>query len=268
MGHVDVRAAIASLASLSDVQLGQAIGSPKARTAVRFGLYGALRAEQRAIAEAACASPTEVAATLAQAQSVFRDLEALLLGRDDALLDSARDGEWSLRDLLRHLIAVELRYCAQIVYSAERPQGEPIAIPDVRLPCDRLAPPEQEFGETRSAGLTATLELFDLARTRSDETLSRLSTTDLGRPSNWGSHRVDVRTRLHQIAAHIVEGTVQAERMLGQAEPFSEARAVVRRIWRARGLHERSSSSAVLAGLDSELVALVTGGVTGSRRAE
>lgn len=235
---------------------------------MRFRLYAALRAEQRAVAEAAGAGPTEVAATLAQAQSAFRDLEALLLGRDDALLDSARDGEWSLRDLLRHLIAVELRYCAQAVYSAERPDGDPIAIPEVRLPCDRLAPPEPEFGATRSAGLAATLGLFDLARTRSDETLSRLSTTGLERPSNWGSLRVDVRTRLHQIAAHIVEGTVQAEKMLAQAEPFSEARAVVRRIWRARGLHERSSSSAILARLDAELVALVASGATGSWRAE
>ncbi len=264
---MDVRAAIASLASLGDAQLDRDVGSSKTRAAVRFRLYGALRAEQRAIAEAAGAGPTEVAATLAQAQSAFRDLEALLLGRNDALLNSAREGEWSLRDLLRHLIAVELRYCAQAVYSAERPDGDPIAIPAVRLPCDRLAPPDQEFGATRSAGLAAALGLFDLARTRSDETLSRLSTADLERPSDWGSLRVDVRTRLHQIAAHIVEGTVQAEKMLAGTEPFSEARAIARRIWRARGLHERSSSSAILAHLDAELIALgqlARSGATGS----
>ncbi len=265
---MNVRAAIASLASLGDAHLDREVGPSEAMAAVRFRLYGALRAEQRAIAEVASAGPTEVVAILAQAQSAFRDLEALLLGRDDALLDSARENEWSLRDLLRHLIAVEFRYCAQVVYSAERGEREPIAIPEVRLPCDRLAPPEREFGATRSAGLAAVLGLFDLARTRSDKTLSRLSTTDLERPSDWGSLRVDVRTRLHQIAAHIVEGTVQAEKMLTQVEPFREARAIVRRIWRARGLHERSNSSAALAHLDAELIALGQLSSGGLREAE
>ncbi len=160
------------------------------------------------------------------------------------------------QDLLRHLIAAELRYAEQAVYSAGRRDGDPIPIPEARLPCDRLAPPEHKFGETRSAGFAAVLALFELARARSDEQLGSLGPAVLERPSDWGTLRVDVRTRLHQIAAHIVEGTVQAEKMLALTAPFSEARAIVRHIWRARGRHERSSSPATLAALDAELIAL------------
>jgi len=254
---VNVRAAIASLDSLGDAQLHRDVGLPGTRVTLQFRLYGALRAEQRTITEAASRDhPAEPVMILAQAQSAFRELEALLLGREDTLLDSARDGDWSLRDLLRHLIAVELRYAEQAVYSAGRREGDPIPIPEARLPGDRLAPPEQEFGETRSAGFAAVLALFELARARSDEQLSRLGPAVLGRPSDWGTLRVDVRTRLHQIAAHIVEGTVQAEKMLAPTAPFSEARAIVRHIWRARGRHERGSSNAILADLDTELIAI------------
>jgi DinB family protein len=249
--------AIATLASLRDEQLRRQLEPGRGPVQVR--LYASLRSEQRLVVSAVTdGRVAEVPTILTQAQSAFRDLEALLMGHDDALLDSIKDGDWSLRDLLRHLIATELRYAEQVMYSAERGETDPIRIPEERLPCDRLAPPESEFGSTTSAGLSVILRLFETARARSDERLSRLSRDVLDRPSDWGSLRVDIRVRLHQIAVHIVEGTIQTEKMLGPAEQFMEARAIVRRIWRARGLHERSSPAAAVAELDAEIIALAT----------
>ena len=254
---VDTCVAIATLASLRDEQLRRQL--EPGQGAVHLRLYALLRSEQRlAVSAATDGHLAEVPAILTQAQSAFRDLEALLIGRDDALLDAVKDGDWSLRDLLRHLIATELRYAEQVMYSAERGDTDPIRIPEERLPCDRLAPPENEFGSTTSGGLSVILALFETARARSDERLSRLSRHVLDRPSDWGSLRVDVRTRLHQIAAHIVEGTIQTEKILGPAEKFMEARAIVRRIWRARGLHEHSSPAGAVAELDAEIIALAT----------
>src|SRR5438067_5675621 len=148
----------------------------------RDTLYGLLRREQ-AIAASAQPSRSEVSRILDFAQAAHGDVVGVLVGREDRLLDSARDGEWSLRDVLRHAIAVELRYAAQVEYSASRADTEPIQIPPAFLPCDRLSPPESEFGLSRSGGVLELLRLLGNARTSTDARLARLPDAVLGRPS-------------------------------------------------------------------------------------
>ena len=223
----------------------------------QFLLYAALRREQRAELNADGAAPSEAARILALAQSSYRGLEALLAGKDVRLIDDARDGEWSLRDLLRHAIATELRYREQVRYSAGREEGQPLAIPADRLPCDRLNPPDPEFAPSRTGGMDEALELLRRARERSDLALADLATASLGRPSLWGESQVDVRERLHQMAVHLTEVTLQAEKMLSAADQIDgEARRIVRRIWETRGRHERASPPDLLADLDGRLEAI------------
>lgn len=235
--------ALEALVRLSDRDLHRRIaGFP-----LQFHLYAALRREQRAIVAARAVE--EPSAILGFARSAYDELSALLTGRE--VLDSARDGDWTLRDLLRHAIAVELRYAEQVAWSIARRDHEPIAIPDARLPCDRLAPPEPEFAEAKTGDISRVLELLGKARARTDERLAGVASNALIRPSLWGSAEIDVRERLHQIGVHIVEVLIQAEKMLGEQE--SEVRRIARRIAAARGLHEGTSDEATLAGLDSRI---------------
>jgi hypothetical protein len=240
--------------ALPDAALARRAGDASGPT-IQFLLYGALRREQAA-AVAAVTSDEEPPRILAFAQSAFEDLNALLVGRPPGIADAARDGEWTLRDLLRHAIAVELRYREQVLYSARRAADDPVAIPDALLPCDRLSPPEPEYRDTRDAPVGRALELFSQARRTTDERLRDLTSADLARPTLWGSSEVDVRERMHQIGVHIVEVVIQTEKMLDPAHVPPEARRIVRRIAATRGLHERTSDASSLATLDAELSAI------------
>lgn len=238
-------AVLASLAALSDDALDRRVdGYP-----IQFHLYAALRREQRAVIATSRAEQSEADLILSFARSALADLVALLVGR--SVIDTARDGDWTLRDLLRHAIAVELRYCEQVLWSAHRSDDEPLAIPAERLPCDRLAPPLPEFTDARTGDIRRVLDLLAGARARTDARLASLSPAALDRPSLWGSARIDVRERIHQISAHLVEVVVQAEKMLGARDP--EARRVVRRIAAIRGFHEGLSDPMDIAGLDGQL---------------
>src|SRR5436309_3744533 len=203
----------------------------------RDTLYGLLRREQ-AIAASAQPSRSEVSRILDFAQAAYGDLVGILVGRDDRLLDSARDGEWSLRDVMRHAIAVELRYAAQVEYSATRAESDPVGIPPGLLPCDRLSPPEPEFAHSRDGGILKLLELLGAARAGTDARLAKVPDSALTRASLWGTMNLDVRMRLHQIAAHLTETAIQVEKIIGYG---GELRAILRRCCITRGMHERWS---------------------------
>jgi hypothetical protein len=218
---------------------------------IQFVLYGLLRHEQALAAGAEPAARSEIARILDLAQMAYGELVGLLIGRADGLLDTTRDGEWSLRDLLRHAIAVELRYAAQVEYAAIRPDEDPLAIPDERLPCDRLSPPEPEYAYSRTGGLIRMLELLGQARQSSYSRLSGNADAVLERPSLWGRMQITVRMRLHQVAAHLFEVAIQSEKMLGVDASGTEARRILRRCSAMRGLHENWSELSARGELDA-----------------
>ncbi len=236
------------VAALSDVD-----DADFATAGVQHLYYAALRREQAAFVARVTAGggTNEARWILSLARSAERELAATLAGRDAATLDERRDGEWTLRDLLRHALAVEVRYRAQVIWSATRSDDDPIPIPVERLPCDRLAPPDETFGASRSADVEVIIGLLSRARDDTDRALCDLSAAALPRPSRWGSNDVDVRERMHQIAAHLIEVVVQTEKMLGSHE--TEARRITRRVQAMRGLHEDQSGPAICAELDDSL---------------
>lgn len=231
-----VGAQIEVLAALPDGLLHRPIELDGEARPLQFHLYAALRREQSAAVAAERPEGCESLRILGFAEAARAELAVVLAGREDAQLDRARDGDWTLRDLLRHAIAVELRYCAQVLWSAHRADRDPLPIPPGRLPCDRMTPPDPDFAGTATAGVGRILDLLGLARRRTDAQLADLSDDLLVRPSLWGDAHVDVRERIHQIAAHLVEVIIQAEKMLGTTTE-SEARRICRRIAYTRGLH-------------------------------
>lgn len=220
------------LAVLAAIALGDTTSSR------RDALYGLLRREQSIVAGSTSPPRPEVSRILDFAQAAYGDLVGVLVGRDDDLLDDGRDGDWTLRDVLRHAMAVEIRYAAQVTYSATRGESDPVEIPADLLPCDRLSPPEPEFAGARAGGIRELLELLGTARAASDARLAGVSDSDLVRSSQWGTQLIDVRMRLHQISVHLTETAIQVEKIVGTG---SELRATVRRCCSTRGLHERWS---------------------------
>lgn len=244
---------LAQIAALPDDALQRPVGlADGTRAPIQFVLFDCLRREQSLLVGASAQKQLEIGRILDLVQAAYGQLVGVLVGRDDALLDAARDGEWSLRDLLRHAIAVELRYAAQVLWGASRRDDEPLAIPDDRLPCDRLAPPEPAFADTRDRGIARVLELLGKARVSSDEQLARIPDSALDRQALWGHLKIPVRMRAHQMAAHLTEVLVQAEKCLIPFGSQNEARRIVRNCCAMRGAHERWSADDARAVIDDD----------------
>lgn len=246
--------AIGALTALPDRELS-ANAHLEGKATTQFVLYDLLRHEQALLSGPGSDGRSEIARILDLAQMAYGEMVGALVGRPDELLETARDGEWTLRDILRHAIAVELRYGVQVEYAAARTEGEPLAIPDDRLPCDRLSPPEPDFAASRTDGIARVLELMGDARARTDRRLAAMGDDKLTRPSLWGKREMTVRMRLQQIAAHLTEVVIQTEKCLGTGADL-EARRILRHCCLARGAHERWSDPQRRAGLDARYLAL------------
>ncbi|MGH7391084.1 MAG: DinB family protein [Candidatus Rokuibacteriota bacterium] len=192
---------------------------------VRYALYRTLEDAQEALVPAAAGPHPESRRVLALAQRGFGDLSGLLIGLPDDLLDKApSQGEWSVREALRHVLWVERRYALQTLYAVERADSEPIRIPDARLP-----PLEQV---DVSGDVATVLARIGEARAETNQRLGELAPAAMTRPTVWVSYDIDVRFRLHRFAAHITEHTVQCEKTLAALGwRATEGRRIVRRIW-------------------------------------
>jgi len=134
-----------------------------------------------------------------------------LLGVPDELFDRPPAAqEWSLRQVLGHVIAVDERYRIAAEHAASRALhgGEG----PIRPPEDSLPPPT---GEATSGGAPA--ELLERAQTVHDSvvrSLAQIPDNLLEAPTNWGAWDVDLRFRLHRFAAHDREHSIQIRKTL------------------------------------------------------
>src|SRR5262249_61252224 len=132
---------------------------------VRYALFRTLEDAQEAHVSVAARPHPESRRILSLAQRAFGDLRGLLAGVSVDLLDQpSREGEWSVRETLRHMLVVERRYTLQTAYAVERGDSDPVRVPDDRLPTpaqidvsgggpDTRAPGGQaRAGETLRAG--------------------------------------------------------------------------------------------------------------------
>lgn len=142
--------------------------------------------------------PTEAQQILGQAQITRGELESHLVGIDDTVLDtSPGDEEWPLRRILGHLIAVDMRYCAQTAAAA----GAAAHLDETALP--------PADGEAQSTGTRAAL--FQRLRSARDAVIAQLSDLNpaqLEHPSRWARWDVNIRLRLLRFAAHEREHTI------------------------------------------------------------
>jgi hypothetical protein len=215
---------------------------------VRYALYRTLEDAQEALVALAARPHPESRRILALAQQAFGDLRGLVTGVPDALLARApRDGEWSVGDVLRHVLSVEQRYAIQTRWAVERGDGDPVRVPTDRLP--PTAPP------AIPGGASEILARIAEARAETSHALDALAPAAMTRPTQWVHYDVDVRFRLHRFGAHIVEHTVQCEKTLATlGQPVTEGRRIVRRITAALGEIEGLGGAAEVRTLEARLV--------------
>jgi uncharacterized damage-inducible protein DinB len=182
----------------------------------------------------------EVARAVAQAQAAFGALRGLTCGQPDDLLDTKPGGgEWTLRQVLQHMLWVDRQYRLNIAHAARRTDEEPLF-------------PDLEEGQEDAPALAAWLELLTAGR-RAASALLAIPERQLTRPTAWAGYAVDVRFLLHRRTGHLVQHTVQCEKVLRRlGHPESESRQLVRRISAARGGHELLYDPGVLRDLDEQ----------------
>ena len=191
---------------------------------VRYAIYRTLEDAQEAYVRVAARPHPESRRVLAMAQHAFGSLRALLAGLPSALLDKApRAGEWPIREILGHMLAVEQRYALQTKYAVDRSDSDPMRIPDDRLP---PTAPANLGGE-----IEAVIGRLAEARAETDRWLGDVAPAAMTRPAVWVGHDIDVRFRLHRFAAHVVEHTIQCEKTLAALGWRStEGRHIARRL--------------------------------------
>jgi hypothetical protein len=191
---------------------------------VRYALYRTLEDAQEAHVLVAARDHPESRRILSLAQRAFGDVRALLLGLANELLDRPpREGEWSVRETLRHMLLVERRYALQTLYAVERGDADPVRIPDERLPTSAQI--------DVSGGIRDILGRIGAARTETGRWLGDLPPAAMTRPTAWMHYAVDVRFRLHRFAAHLVEHTIQCEKTLAAlGRQPTEGRRIARRL--------------------------------------
>src|ERR1051325_9866022 len=126
-GHVtmhamtDFDAALGGFAALDEGALARPWSFRDKPMDVRYALYRTLEDAQEALVALAARPHPESRRIVALAQQAFGDLRGLLAGAPDALIDKApREGEWSVGEVLRHVLAVEQRYAIQTRWAVER----------------------------------------------------------------------------------------------------------------------------------------------------
>jgi uncharacterized damage-inducible protein DinB len=191
---------------------------------VRYALYRTLEDAQEAHVLVAARDHPESRRVLSLAQRAFGDLRGLLLGLPHDLLDRPpREGEWSVRETLRHMLLVERRYALQTLYAVERGDADPVRIPDDRLPTAAQT--------DVTGGIRDVLARLGAARAETGRWLGELSPAAMTRPTGWMHYAVDVRFRLHRFAAHLVEHTIQCEKTLATlGHRPTEGRRIARRL--------------------------------------
>ena len=169
--------------------------------------------------------PSKVQLILGIAERTRGDVLAALVGLTDDDLDTAPvdpAGEWTLRQILSHLVATEHSYRINTLHAVDRHQrGEPHG--DL--------PGRGDDSAYRNLSMLELLVAFDAARTQSITELAGLPDSVLSATAFWSGFELDVNWRLMRFshherehAAHIQKWRVQtgnhqtdAQRLLGLA---------------------------------------------------
>jgi uncharacterized damage-inducible protein DinB len=171
---------------------------------------------------------------LAQHHAAYSDLRGILVGVGEDELDLVpAETEWSLRDVLEHIIEAEQGFFTLIRYALDRYRSRdelPLEMPEEEVEVEDEDDSNQET-------LEQILTDYEELHSQILHELANISEDELRAPSLfWESYPMEVRFRLHRFDAHLRQHTIQVEKTLaGIGHHPHEAKRLVRMIYWALG---------------------------------
>jgi uncharacterized damage-inducible protein DinB len=231
---------------------------------VRYGMYRAaetIEAADAALEVALAEAPVRPPAAVRGAPATIARwaLHGRLAALDDAVLDRvARDGEWTIRQTLAHIVDAQRSYGWFTRWWLRQPLGEgrPARVTDDAEAASMVDLPGEE---AEGAGSLAEI------RSRLDHVLDEwalryadLDATALAARATWAGVPVDIDFRIGRWASHIREHTVQVDKTLDWLgySPTEPAR-IVRDLYAAWGRLEARLFPVAPAGTESSVSAIL-----------
>ncbi|HYN68731.1 MAG TPA: DinB family protein [Candidatus Eisenbacteria bacterium] len=245
---------------------------------VRYGLFRTLESVEQAAADVAAilaatgANRSAAALRIAPSTVARWTLHGRLVGLDDGWLDRVgKEGEWTVRETLAHIVGGQRGYVAYNAWYWRRSSDDrPTDAERAALDAEAGLPEEAEEGMGTLGEIRARLdETFDEGAAY----LGGIPDADLRHRAWWSGIPVDLEFRLGRLSSHTIEHTIQVDKTLSwlDRQP-SEAQRIVGDVYTAWGRLEAlvfpiepatlSSKDAtgrsvetVLAGLATQIVA-------------
>jgi hypothetical protein len=208
---------------------------------VRYGLFRSIESVEEATAAiarilaATGASRSTAALRIAPATVARWDLHGRLAALDEGSLDRvAKDGEWTVRETLGHIVGGQRGYVAYTVWHWTRNSTEaPTEAELEQVQADTQLPEDAEEGAGSIPEIRARL---DDALDRGGAHLAGWSDADLARPARWSGIPVDVGFRVGRWSSHLMEHTIQIDKTLAWLDRHpTEAERIVGDLYRAWG---------------------------------
>lgn len=186
---------------------------------------------------AAHAPITPAQRILAEYHAAYRDLQAVLIGSDDAVDRVPAEGEWSLRDVLKHIIDADASFFVVLAYALERHRsgdGRPAKVPEAVWEAI-LGDTEAHFDATMQGPIAGVWAYYADHHERVLRDFAGIGEAELELPSLfWEGYEMSLRFRLHRFDSHLRQHTIQAEKTLAAiGRGPSEARRLLRLIYAA-----------------------------------
>ncbi|HLX34348.1 MAG TPA: DinB family protein [Candidatus Limnocylindrales bacterium] len=188
-------------------------------TDVRYGCFRAIEATELATAtihsilDSAGVRRSMTALRISRSTSARWELHGRLAPLDDALLDRlARDGEWTLRQTLGHIVGGQRGYVTFTAFHRQRNSSVPPSKAELaQIELDAALPDDADEA----------LGSIDDIRGRLDETVDLgaevfggMPDEELARPARWSGIPVDVGFRIGRWPSHLMEHAIQIEKTL------------------------------------------------------
>ncbi len=208
---------------------------------VRYGLFRSIEAVEEAAAAIELGLTTlgavrsEAALRAAPATAARWDLHGRLVALDEALLDRvAKDGEWTIRETLGHIVGGQRGYVAYTVWHwARNSEDKPTPAELEQVQAETALPEESEEG---SGSIPEIRSRLDEAVDRGGAHFAGLSDADLARPARWSGVLVDVGFRVGRWSSHLMEHTIQVDKTLAWLDHRpTEVERIVGDLYRAWG---------------------------------
>ena len=221
------------LAAIPDVSMERTWRWRDRDADVRYGLFRVLESVEGATAEVAAilgateARPGAAALRIAPSTVARWSLHGRLMGLDDGWLDRVgKEGEWTIRETLAHIVGGQRGYVTYNAWYLTRSSDErPTDAERAALDAEAGLPEEVEEGTGTLAEIRARLDdTYDEGAAY----LGAISDADLRHRAWWSGIPVDLEFRLGRLSSHTVEHTIQVDKtlaMLGR-EPTEVERLV------------------------------------------